>query len=164
MPQHANFAVQKYISKEELNKLKKELHELKTVKRKEITERIEEAKSLGDLSENAEYMESREAQAFNEGRIKDLEETLKNAVIIDEEKNRSGKGAGAQVGDTVEVKNEKGEKITYTIVGSSGADPSQNKISNESPLGKAFLSRIPGEEVDVHTPLGKVKYKIVSIK
>lgn len=164
MPQSANFAVQKYISQEDLDKLKKELRELKTVKRKEITERIEEAKSLGDLSENAEYLESREVQAFNEGKIRELEELIKNSVIIDEQKNKSGSGSSVQVGDTIEVKNEKGEKIIYKIVGSNGADPAQNKISNESPLGRAFLSRIPGEEVEVLTPIGKMKYKILGIK
>ena len=151
----------KYISKEDLEKLKAELQELKTIKRKEITERIEEAKSLGDLSENAEYIEAREAQAFNEGRIRELEELVKNALIIDEGKKG---GAVVEVGNTVEVINGTGDKISYTIVGSSGADPSQNKISNESPLGKAFLQRMPGEEVEVITPLGKQKFKILNIK
>ena len=151
----------KYISKEDLEKLKAELQELKTIKRKEITERIEEAKSLGDLSENAEYIEAREAQAFNEGRIRELEELVKNALIIDEGKKG---GAVVEVGNTVEVVNATGDKISYTIVGSSGADPSQNKISNESPLGKAFLQRMPGEEVEVITPLGKQKFKILNIK
>ena len=151
----------KYISKEDLEKLKTELQELKTAKRKEITERIEEAKSLGDLSENAEYIEAREAQAFNEGRIRELEELIKNALIIDEDKKG---GAVVEVGNTVEVIKSTGEKISYTIVGSSGADPSQNKISNESPLGRAFLQRMPGEEVEVITPLGKQKFKILNIK
>ena len=151
----------KYISKEDLEKLKTELQELKTAKRKEITERIEEAKSLGDLSENAEYIEAREAQAFNESRIRELEELVKNALIIDEAKKG---GAVVEVGNTVEVIKSTGEKISYTIVGSSGADPSQNKISNESPLGKAFLQRMPGEEVEVITPLGKQKFKILNIK
>jgi transcription elongation factor GreA len=163
MQQNANFAMQKYISQEDLDKLKNEVQELKTVKRKEITERIEEAKSLGDLSENAEYIESREAQAFNEAKIRELEEIIRNSVIIGEQKSKSG-GSSIQVGDTIEVKSEKGEKITYTIVGSSGADPAQNKISNESPLGRAFLLRIPGEEVEVLTPMGKMKYKILGIK
>lgn len=154
----------KYISQEDLEKFKTELYELRTVKRQEIAERIEEAKSLGDLSENAEYIESREAQAFNEGRIRALEELIKNAVIIDENKQKTGAKTVVEVGDTVEVKNEKGEKSAFTIVGSNGTDPSQNKISNESPLGRAFLSRIPGEEVEVVTPLGRVKYKILAIK
>ncbi len=151
----------RYISKEDLDKLKVELQELKTVKRKEITERIEEAKSLGDLSENAEYIEAREVQAFNEGRIRELEDLVKTAIIIDETKKG---GAVIEVGDTIEVSNSKGEKITYTITGSNGADPAQNKISNESPLGKAFLLRSPGEEVEAVTPMGKQKFKILSIK
>ena len=159
-----NKKMQKYISQGDLEAFKKELHELKTVKRHEIAERIEEAKSLGDLSENAEYLESREAQAFNEGRIRELEELVKTAVIIDENKNKAGARVAIEVGDTIEVKNEKGDKITYTIVGSNGADPTQNKISNESPLGKAFLFRLPGEDVEAVTPMGKLKYKILAIK
>ncbi|MEK9174648.1 MAG: transcription elongation factor GreA [Patescibacteria group bacterium] len=154
----------KYVSQEDLENSKKELQELRTVKRQEIAKRIEEAKSLGDLSENAEYLESREAQAFNEGRIRELEELVKNAVIIDENKNKTGAKTTVEVGDTIEVKNEKGEKMTYTIVGSNGTDPAQNKISNESPLGRAFLFRIPGEEVEAITPRGKLKYKILAIK
>lgn len=156
--------MQKYISAQDLEAFKKELQELRTTKRQEIAERIEEAKSLGDLSENAEYLEAREAQAFNEGRIRELEELVKNAAIIDENKNKAGTRTAVEVGDTVEVKNEKGEKISYTIVGSNGADPAQNKISNESPLGRAFLFRIPGEEVEAVTPMGKIKYKILAIK
>ncbi|MBI2052064.1 MAG: transcription elongation factor GreA [Candidatus Sungbacteria bacterium] len=154
----------KYISQEDLEKFKTELQELKTVKRQGIAERIEEAKSLGDLSENAEYIEAREAQAFNEGRIRELEELVKNAVIIDENKQKTGARVVVEVGDTIEVKNEKGDKMVFTIVGSNGTDPSQNKISNESPLGRAFLSRIPGEDVEVITPLGKMRYKILAIK
>ena len=146
-----------------LAKIKIELEDLKTKGRKAVVSRIKAAKELGDLSENAEYLESREAQAFNEGKIRELEETIKNSVIIGEQKSKSG-GSAIQVGDTIDVKNEKGEKITYTIVGSSGADPALNKISNESPLGRAFLFRIPGEEVEVLTPIGKMKYKILGIK
>src|SRR3989338_9796993 len=97
----------RYISQEDLEKLKSELYNLRTKKRKEIAERIEEAKSLGDLSENAEYLESREAQAFNEGRIRELEELVKTAVIIDENKNKTGAKVAIEVGDTIEVKNEK---------------------------------------------------------
>lgn len=151
----------RYVSKEDLDKLKIELQELKTVKRKEITERIEEAKSLGDLSENAEYIEAREVQAFNEGRIRELEDLVKTAIIIDETKKG---GAVIEVGDTIEVANSEGKKITYIITGSNGADPAQNKISNESPLGRAFLQRMPGEEVEALTPIGKQKFKILSIK
>ena len=151
----------KYISKDGLERLKVELKELETVKRKEIAKRIEEAKSFGDLSENADYLEARESQAFNEGRIRELEETIKNAVLIEEDKVA---GTTVEVGDTVEVQNEKGQKITYTIVGSDEADPVKNKISNESPLGRAFLFRMPGEMVEAITPVGRSKYKILNIK
>lgn len=151
-----------YISKTGLEKLKTELKELRSRKRKEIAEQIEEAKSLGDLSENAEYLEAREMQAFNEGRIRELEELIKDAVIIDEDRKSVGH-LSVDIGDTVEVKGEKGEHTQFTIVGSNEADPNQNKISNESPLGRAFLQRLPGEEVEVKTPLGIVKYKVVRI-
>ena len=154
----------RYISQEDLEKLKSELYNLRTKKRKEIAERIEEAKSLGDLSENAEYIESREAQAFNEGRIRELEELVKTAVLIDEGRAKANGKVSVEVGDSVEVMNAQGEKITYMIVGSNGADPAQNKISNESPLGKAFLQRAIGEEVEVFTPIGKQRFKVVGIK
>ncbi len=154
----------RYLSSQDLEKLKEELKALKGPKRKEITRRIEEAKSLGDLSENAEYHDARETQAFNEGRILELEEIIKNAVIIEEDKSSKSGKTSVEVGDTVEVASDQGEKMAFTIVGSNGTDPAQNKISNESPLGRAFVSRIPGEEVEVHTPRGKIKYKILRIK
>ncbi|MBI4120088.1 MAG: transcription elongation factor GreA [Parcubacteria group bacterium] len=154
----------RYLSSQDLEKSKEELKALKGPKRKEIARRIEEAKSLGDLSENAEYHDAREAQSFNEGRILELEEVIKNAVIIEQDKgNKSGK-ISVEVGDSVEVVDAQGQKTTFIIVGSNGTDPSQNKISNESPLGRAFVSRLPGEEVEVLTPRGKVKYKILRIK
>lgn len=152
----------KYLTKEGLEKFKIELQELKGSKRKEITRRIEEAKSLGDLSENAEYIEAREAQSFNEGHIRELEEVIKNAAIIEE--NKKDDHTGVKVGDAVEVKDAQGKNFTFIIVGSNEADPAQNKISNESPLGKAFLMRLPGENMEVLTPRGIVKYKIVKIK
>ena len=151
----------KYVSAQRLEELKQELEELKNVKRKEIARRIEEAKSLGDLSENAEYMEAREEQAFNEGRIKELEELVREAVLIEENKRRAK--TSVSVGDTVEVENS-GKSQTFTIVGSNEADPLNNKISNESPLGRAFLGRIPGEKIKVNTPSGQFEYKIVRIK
>jgi transcription elongation factor GreA len=156
----------RYISQENLEKFKTELSELKTVRRKEITKRIEEAKALGDLSENAEYLEAREAQAFNELRIHELEELIRNCVVIENEKDKKAnfKSKSVDIGSTVEVQNAGGQRILYTIVGPDGADPSQNKISNESPLGRAFLQRIPGEEVEVLTPSGKQRFKVISIK
>lgn len=146
-----------YISPEGFEEHKKELEELKT-KRQEIAQRLEEAKALGDLSENQEYLAAREAQAFNEGRIIELQLLLKEAVIIDKNK----KASAVQIGSSVQVKSNGSEK-KFTIVGSEEASPSFGRISNESPLGKAFLDRKAGETVEVETPGGKVKYHIISV-
>lgn len=148
----------RYITKEGLEKLKQELETLKE-KRLEIGERIQDAKSHGDLSENAEYAEAKELQAFNEGRIAEIEEMLKNAVLIEEKKS----GDKVAVGCSVEV-HSKGKVMKFRIVGSEEADPANFVISNESPLGKAFLGRKKGEEVTVETPVGKAKYKITDIQ
>ncbi|MFH0852477.1 MAG: transcription elongation factor GreA [bacterium] len=148
----------KYLSKEGLEQIKKELEELK-LKRQEIAQRLEDAKSLGDLSENTEYLQAKEAQSFNEGKILELEELLKNAVVI----SKNGGSSAVQIGGTIEVSSQ-GEKYNFTIVGSEEAKPSDGKISNESPLGKAFLGRKVGEMVEVETPRGKATYKIISIK
>lgn len=148
----------KYLSKEGLEQLKLELEELK-LKRQEIAQRLEEAKALGDLSENTEYLQAKEAQGFNEGKVLELEEVLKNAVLI----SKNGGNSIVQIGGTVEV-NSQGEKQTFTIVGSEEANPSQGKISNESPLGRAFLGHKAGDVIDVETPRGKANYKIISVK
>lgn len=147
-----------YLSLEGLEQHKKELEELK-LKRQEIAQRLEEAKALGDLSENQEYIAAKEAQAFNEGKILELEQLLREAVVIDKDKKISL----VQIGSTVEVKSN-GKAQTFTIVGSEEANPSAGKISNESPLGRAFLGRKIGETVEAETPGGKVNYKITSIK
>lgn len=149
---------QSYISPEGIEKIKKELEELK-FKKQEITKRIEEAKIQGDLSENAEYAEAKEAQSFNEGRIAKLEEILKNAKVITKSRNQTA----VRVGSTVEVKSGGATKI-FTITGSEEANPAENFISNESPLGQAFLNRSAGETVEVQTPKGAVKYKIIKIR
>jgi transcription elongation factor GreA len=148
----------KYLSKEGLEQLKKELEELK-LKRQEIAQRLEEAKALGDLSENTEYLQAKEAQGFNEGKILELEEVLKNAVVI----SKNGGNSVVQIGGTVEV-NSQGEKQVFTIVGSEEANPAQGKISNESPLGRAFLGHKAGDVIEVETPRGKANYKITSVK
>lgn len=149
---------QRYISPEGLKKLKKEFEELKN-KKQEIATRIEEAKAQGDLSENAEYTEAKEAQSFNEGRIVELEEIIKNYTVITKSKNQST----VNIGSTVEFKS--GNKVnTFTIVGSEEANPGENFISNESPLGQAFLNKKVGDVVEVKTPGGEVKYKIIKIK
>ena len=152
-------ANQTYLSPEGIENLKKELLELKTKKRQEIAKRLQEAKDLGDLSENAEYFEAKEAQSLNENRVGELEELLKNAVVI---KTPSAENI-VSVGSTVEVKSGNNMEI-FKIVGSAEAKPQEGKISNESPLGRSFLNKKVGDEFDVKTPGGVVKYKIIKIE
>jgi len=152
------------ITKEGLDKLVEELNFLKEVKRKEVAERLKEAISYGDLSENAEYEEAKNEQAFVEGRILELEEKVKYAVIIDES---AKKGVIVQLGSKVVIQNMSGKVKTeeeYTIVGSTEADPINHKISNVSPVGKALLDRRSGEVVKVVAPAGVIEYKIVKVK
>ena len=158
----------KYLSPEGLKKLKEELEERKTIKRQEIARRLEEAKSLGDLAENSEYAAAKEAQAFNEGRILELEEIIRKAALINPASPSRKK---AQLGSVIEVKLLGGgskkalnSRQSFMIVGSEEADPAQGKISNESPLGQAFLNHQVGDIIEVATPKGKAKYKIVSIR
>jgi transcription elongation factor GreA len=146
------------ISQEGYDKLKDELTFLTTTKRKEIAERIERAKELGDLSENAEYSEAKDAQALNEGRVLELTNTLKNVTVVQHEDSNDQVLMGSKV--TVKADKEK----QYTIVSFNEADPLNGKISNESPLGVAFLNKKKGESVEVETPKGTVKYKILKIE
>lgn len=148
------------LTKTGLENLKKELSELKTVKRKEIAEKIQKALEQGDLAENAEYAQAKEEQAFLEGRIAELENKIKHAQIIEEHKYKS---AAIELGCQIKVKFD-GEEAVYTIVGSSEADPQRGRISNESPIGQAFLGRKEGEVVEVKTPKGLLKYKILEVK
>lgn len=149
-----------FITAEGLEKLKKELEELKIVKRREIANRIQNAKEMGDLSENAEYSEAKDEQALNETRIAELEETLKKITTID---NRHLNSDIVHIGSTIVVKCN-GETKEFTIVGSNEANPSEGKISNETPLATAFLERKTGDKVEVEIPSGKMKYEIVEIK
>jgi transcription elongation factor GreA len=146
------------LTKEGVKKLKDELEERKAVTRREIANRIKEAKELGDLSENAEYASAKDDQGLNESRIIELQEKLKNYTIISKQK-----GNNVQIGSTVKLKTEEGEKMEFTIVGSSEADPSEKKISNESPLGAAFIGKAAGEDVIVDAPGGKMTYSIESV-
>jgi len=148
-----------YLSEEGLEKHKQELEELK-FKRQEIAQRLEEAKALGDLSENQEYISAREAQAFNEGKILELEQLLREAVVVDKNNKKSNV---VHIWSSLEVR-ANGKNYNFTIVGSEEADPSVGKISNESPLGKSFFGRKAGQRAEVETPSGKVSYKIISIK
>ena len=148
-----------YFSKEGLAKLKKELESLKTKKRKEIAGRLEYAKSLGDLSENSEYQEAKESQIMNEAKIAELEAMLRRAVVVE----HSASGGQVDIGSQVAVEDASGKKLNFTIVGANETSPMENKISNESPLGKALLTHKKGETVSVHTPKGVLEYKIIDI-
>jgi len=154
-----------YVTKEGLNKLENELEELQTKRRKEVAQRLKEAISYGDLSENSEYEEAKNEQAFVEGRILELEDQIKHAKIIVEKKTA---GKVVELGSHVVIKLIKAGKDVeteeYTIVGSTEADPLANKMSNEAPVGAAILGHKAGETVDVKVPAGEVKYKIVKIK
>ena len=147
-----------YVSREGLERLRSELDEMIAVRRPEVAARISEAKEHGDLSENAEYEEAKNEQAFVEGRIAELEHKIKNAVIIDEERSTEHVSIGA----TVEVDSEDGP-ISFTIVGSTEARPADGRISNESPVGRALLGKKVGEKVVVKVPAGDVVYTVRSI-
>lgn len=148
---------------EGLKKLEDELEYLKTVRRKEITEKIKVALGYGDLSENSEYDEAKNDQAFNEGRILQLENTLKNAEVVDASEVPTDK---VSVGCIVKVMDfEFDEEIEYTIVGSAEADPMEFKISNESPVGEALMNHKVGDKVDANLPNGVVaKFEILGIR
>lgn len=153
------------LTKEGLAKLEEELDQLKNVKRKEVAKQIKEAISYGDLSENAEYDAAKNEQAFVEGRIIELEMMIKNAKIVKDSKKSSG--TIVQFGSTVTIVDQDkkdADEETYTIVGSTEADPFNGKISNESPLGHALIERKKGEVVEYEAPKGKVKYKILGVK
>lgn len=155
---------QTYITRDGLKKLNTELDDLRNIKRKEIAERISQAKELGDLSENAEYQAARNDQAFNEGRILELEAVLKNAIIIEELETQAGV---VNVGSKIKVKEDSTNGLNekeYHIVGSHEADPSAGRISNESPIGKALLGASKGQVVKIDLPKGIIKAEIVEIK
>ena len=149
----------KLVTKEGLQKLKEELEDRKTRVRQSIARDIKEAKEQGDLSENAEYSEAKRQQAENEARVAKLEGMIKNSQVV--EKNGNSNGC-VEISSDVEV-NFNGNKITFHIVGASEADPTNFKISNESPIGKAFLGKKKGDTAKVETPGGIVKYKILEV-
>ena len=147
-----------YLSKDGLEQIRHELEELVNVRRAEVAARIHEAKEHGDISENAEYEDAKNEQAFVEGRIQSLSALIKNAVVITE----SHSTTHVQIGSTVTLQSDDG-KEKFTIVGSAEAAPSEGRISNESPVGRALLGRKKGETVVVTVPAGDTSYKIVSI-
>ena len=147
---------------EGVKKLEEELEYLKTVKRKEITEKIKVALGYGDLSENSEYDEAKNDQAFTEGRIIQLENMLKNAVVVDESEIPKDK---VSVGSIVKVMDyDFDEEVEYSIVGSAEADPMNFKISNESPVGSALLGKKVGDVVEVAVPNGVSKFEVLEIR
>jgi len=148
-----------YLTKSGYKNLEEELEELK--KRKvAVADRIEEAIKMGDLSENAEYHDAKDEQAFIAGRTAEIGEILKNAQIIDE---KSGRDGIVSLGCTVEVK-ANGKSMKFTIVGPEESNPTEGLISHESPLGKAFMDHTKGDKVEVDTPAGKTVYTISSVK
>jgi transcription elongation factor GreA len=147
-----------YLTREGLESLRAELEEMTNVRRAEVAARIHDAKEHGDLSENAEYEDAKNEQAFVEGRIQTLEALIKNATIIDE--NHSTEHV--QIGSTVKVESPDGPE-EFTIVGSAEAAPREGRISNESPVGRALLGKKKGEKVLVRVPAGDFTYKIISI-
>lgn len=149
------------LTQEGYDKLEQELETLKTEKRAEISERIKIALGFGDLSENSEYDEAKNAQAANETKIAELENKLRYAKIIDESEIDT---KTVQVGNTVKVLDiEFNEEVSYTIVGSTEVNLAENKISNESPIGKALLGAKKNETIEVQAPAGVMKYKILAI-
>ena len=150
----------KFITEEGLKKIKNELASRKTKIRQGIANAIKEAKEQGDLSENAEYSEAKRQQSENEARIAELEFALKESTVVTYNKSNGGI---VQMGSGVKVKFN-GSEMEFQIVGSNEANPTEFKISNESPMGKAFMGHVKGDKVEVDTPTGKVKYVILDVK
>ncbi|EKD79274.1 MAG: Transcription elongation factor [uncultured bacterium] len=148
-----------YVTPEGLEKLKSDLEYFKTTKRKDIASRIASAKELGDLSENAEYSDAKEEQALVEGKILELEETLRNVTLIQKPKGSKT----VVIGSHIVVTDPDGKQFEFDVVGSNEADPGAGTISNESPLGKAFLGHKVGDEVAVQVPKGTITYTLKKV-
>jgi transcription elongation factor GreA len=153
-------AKQVVLTKEGYEELKQRLDHLTTERRREIAEAIKQAREFGDLSENAEYDAAKNEQALLEDEIQGLEEQLRDAVIV--EKGDQPRGEVA-IGSTVTLKGPRGKELKFKVVGSAEADPDQNRLSNESPIGRAVMGRKKGDKVEVSTPKGVVKYEIATI-
>jgi transcription elongation factor GreA len=147
-----------FLTAEGLDKLKLELDQLKNVKRKEVANRIEEAKELGDLSENAEYSSAKEDQAIVEGRIAEVENMIRHAKVVTNVKNGL-----VQVGSTIRAK-IMGHEQEFHIVGMNEADPTNGKVSNSSPMGKALIGKKEGDKISFEAPSGKVEVEILKVK
>lgn len=149
------------LTRDGLEKLEQELEDLKTVKRKEVADRIKQAIGFGDLSENSEYEDAKNEQAFIEGRILTLEKMLRNVKVIEDDTTVEGV---VSIGSVIKVRDiEMDEEEEYKLVGTVEADPMNNRISNESPVGRAIIGHKVGEIVDVEVPMGVIKYEILSV-
>ena len=148
------------LTPEGLEKLKQEIEYLSGEKRREVAERIKEAREFGDISENSEYDDAKNEQAMLEARIAQLEDKLRSASVVDASQLD---GSEVRVGSKVEI-SESGKKVTYTIVGSTEADPMENRLSNESPVGKALIGHKKGDEVTIQLPSKTRKVKITKIE
>ena len=150
-----------YVTKDGLKKLKEELEYLKNTRRREVSARLKEAISFGDLSENSEYEEAKNEQAFVEGRIVELEEKIKNAKVISDKHSTQV----VTLGTKVKIRNlDSRSDDEYTIVGTTESDPLNFMLSNESPIGSALLGTQVGDKIEIQVPAGKVRYKVLSIK
>jgi len=145
------------LTQEAYDKLKKELKHLETVKRKEIAEQLRHAASFGDFSENAAYDDAKDAKSFLEGKILELKDIILKAKIV-----QGGKGSSIQIGSTIILKSDQ-EEFTLQIVAPTEVDASKGRISYESPFGKALIKKKKGDIVDIDTPSGTIKYKIMKI-
>ena len=163
MGKEGNFVADRelIVSKEGLKKLEAELEVLKTVKRREVAERIKVAREFGDISENSEYEDAKNEQAFVEGRIQTLEQMLRQAQVVD---GATMDPSHVHIGSRVTVQDlDEGEEEVYEIVGSTEADPMKNRISNESPVGKALIGARVSDVVEVTAPVGKIRLKVIKI-
>lgn len=150
------------LTEEGYKNLEEELDHLVNVKRREVAKKIKVAREFGDISENSEYDDAKNEQAFIEGRIQEIKNMLKNAKVVKEDEIND---KTVNLGTTVKLKDkDSGEELTYTIVGSAESDPLKNKISNESPIGKAILGHQVGDEVEIEAPSGRKTYQILLIK
>lgn len=151
-----------FVTKEGLEELKKELSELADVKRPQVLDRVSQARSMGDLSENSEYTAAKEELSLIDGRIEELEDIIKSAALIEEKHSKSGNST-VELGSDITV-SINGKTEVFTLVGEWEADPKNKKISHESPLGKALIGKSVGEKVEVEAPAGKIAYTVVEIK
>ena len=148
-----------YLTKDGVEKLKAELEDLSTVQRQKVAQELKEAKDFGDLSENSSWDAAKDHQVFIEGRIAEVEQILRNVVVISAPKKHDA----VNIGSTVHLEIEDGKQI-YQIVGSTEANPTEGKISNESPIGRALMGKKKGEEVAINVPSGEMVFKVVHIE